>query len=740
MLKKTPNDSYLNYLLGYLYQDRNNPARSSDKAKRHFRVSIASDKPYEDSFWYLSWLENDREQAKRILQRGLTFFPNSRGFHERLLSLSSDSEKIRLYDEIVKRNLESDSSRATMIQYYFNAGEFTPAMELIDKCQTQDSTDRMVLRIFKGACILESDDPNRALTEFQQLISMDITNALEFSPYFLSIVAISRQQSPNTGEALKIFAQIPPDFQFFEPFVPGSIEIWIDYLAYILEVTNFLLGTTHNKGTVAKIRGTRALNVICNEAYGRHTKSKAYKDLVYAHSALPYVSKYSEALYELAEEKGDLFSAYSYSLELLRLSFGNASERDTEVITWAFLNDSAKETFQRIVADFERRIKARELRQQVAERFFTPIIKRLHTERDYAGVLKLVNALDSSNYSLDNTQVLFEAAYALSDGEDYGRSSKYYELYLKKYPDEPNALNNLGINREHSGDLEQAEQLLVQAVSVKADFALAKKNLERVRNLRKKGAEFLKMSYKDKSALLRLWETKDHEGKIIVNLEKLPAQLGLSNDETKSILGLFIKNNILLPRPGKKDAGKNRSYVLNPEVRCHITEIEKEVEATTPIMEIVDAIANNGLMRIGYNQEIIDSMGKVSSGDLQNYLRRDLKEAAFSLLTRSYKTTQVMCGSIIEAVLLDKIAKQGKMTYVCADGKVRNINKMNLDQLLFVAFQEKLVDENLYHLAHGLRGYRNLIHPGVEQRKAVVISESNAKLSWDITRKLLIEI
>jgi hypothetical protein len=110
-------------------------------------------------------------------------------------------------------------------------------------------------------------------------------------------------------------------------------------------------------------------------------------------------------------------------------------------------------------------------------------------------------------------------------------------------------------------------------------------------------------------------------------------------------------------------------------------------------------------------------------------------------LTRSYKTTQVMCGSIIEAVLLDKLSKQGKMKYLCDDKKLRNINRMNLDDLLFVSLQEKLINEQLYHFAHALRGYRNLIHPGVEQRgQAMPISESNAKLAWDITRKLLKEI
>jgi len=504
--------------------------------------------------------------------------------------------------------------------------------------------------------------------------------------------------------------------------------------------TGFILDVTHNKDIIAKARGLRALSVHCNEAYNHHAKSKVYRDLICAHAALPYVLKYTEALYRLAEEKGDQFSAYNYCLELLCSPSSSDHPLDSEAVSWAFLDDSGKETFLRIVDDFEQRIKARELKQQVAARFFTPIIKRLHKERNYAAVLKLVNALDGSNYVLDNTEVLFEAAYALGEGEDHKRSSKYYELYLKKYPDEPNCLNNLAINQEHSGNLERAEQLLVKAIAVKDDFILAKKNLERIRHLRKKGAEFLGMSYKEKRALLRLWETKDHEDKIVLNTRELPAQLGMSDDETRRILDLLIKNNVLLPRPRAGVSGKTKSCTLNPEVRCHIVEIGKEIEDTTPIMEIANAISDNGLVRVGFTQEMVDSLGKISSGVLQDFLRRDLMEAAFSLLTRSHKTTQVMCGSIIEAVLLDKITRQGQTTYVCADGKIKSINRMSLDELLYVALQEKLIGEDLYHLAHGLRGYRNLIHPGVEQRKAAKVSETNARLSWDITRKLLIEI
>ena len=345
------------------------------------------------------------------------------------------------------------------------------------------------------------------------------------------------------------------------------------------------------------------------------------------------------------------------------------------------------------------------------------------------------------DHNVKDADFLFEVAYALAEGKDYKRSGKYYELLLKKEAKNTAALNNLALIREELGDLKQAERLLNKAKDLSPDDAIVKRNLERIISLRKTAVEFMTMPYKNKKALFRLWEARDIEDKIAIHSDELPSLLGLSDNEAASILRLFIKKKVILPSSGSEHIGKIKKYILNPAVSCNITEIEKEIEEKTPIIEIINDINDDGLSRIGFNKEIIETLEKVFSVELRKSLRRDLQEAAFALLTRSYKTTQVMCGSIIEAVLLDKLSKQGKMKYLCDDKKSRNINRMNLDDLLFVSLQEKLINEQLYHFAHALRGYRNLIHPGVEQRgQAMPISESNAKLAWDITRKLLKEI
>ena len=60
--------------------------------------------------------------------------------------------------------------------------------------------------------------------------------------------------------------------------------------------------------------------------------------------------------------------------------------------------------------------------------------------------------------------------------------------------------------------------------------------------------------------------------------------------------------------------------------------------------------------------------------------------------------------------------------------------------MLDVALEEKMISENLYHWGHGLREFRNLVHPGVEHRKSIEISRENADMAWNVIRRLLKEL
>lgn len=144
---------------------------------------------------------------------------------------------------------------------------------------------------------------------------------------------------------------------------------------------------------------------------------------------------------------------------------------------------------------------------------------------------------------------------------------------------------------------------------------------------------------------------------------------------------------------------------------------------------------------LGEAEEIKENLRKISSDELKEMLLRDLIENEVAISLGQHKTALVLSGSIIEAILMDKILEKGIKKYLIG-GKNVEILKMELNNLLEVAAKEKIIDAAMKNFALGVKGYRNLIHPGVEKRKKYTgkINEKNAKLAWDIVIKLLYEI
>jgi tetratricopeptide (TPR) repeat protein len=736
-----PKNPRINYLLGCLYDDYSNPKRSDDKAKRYFRVAAASDRPPEDAFCSLARLERNRQHAKRILFKGLKLFPHSTKLYERLLVSVANQERNSIFTEMCNKGIESEFALRLMAHTCFELGEFDKARSLIEKAQQPDEPTALTLRLFKGLCLLEQRSEEKALNEFSALIEQDVNQVLEYAPYFASIIAFLRGKPAKVKEAIDVFAQVPSDFEFCEPFLPIEWPPTIDYLRYILEATNLLLKFTRRKEVISKSRGIRSLCVFASEGFRYYSRTKVYKDLLYAHSTAPDVARYTEVLLEISAEKGDAFGVYQLSIDLLSHIYGKELEEKAEGLDLSSLRTCSEETFQRIVANLRNRLKSNSYQnvQEIAAGVFNPIVERLHKERKYELVRELVDLL--GDYYVKKTKVLFEAAYALNEGNNKKRAATLYELLLQQKGPSSSILNNLAIIRESFGELKQAERLLNKARELEPEDKLVRGNLERVVSLRKAADGFASASFRTKGALLRLWAIRDIEDRISLARDKLSDQLGMSSEEASVTLKSLIDEKVLLPIYERGGARKTKMFRLNPGVHRCIAEVEKEVEERSPIMEIASDITSNGLVRVGYNKEIKQLLCKITSVDLRHSLDRDLREAAFALLTRSFKTTLIMCGSIIESVLLDKLLSRGIKAYKCSDGKTRTVNRMSLGDLPHVSFREKVIEEQLYHLAHALRGFRNLIHPGIEQRtQAMIVSENNARIAWDITRKLLNEI
>jgi tetratricopeptide (TPR) repeat protein len=320
-------------------------------------------------------------------------------------------------------------------------------------------------------------------------------------------------------------------------------------------------------------------------------------------------------------------------------------------------------------------------------------------------------------------------------------AKKCYEAYEKAKPGSPAVLNNLGVLYEEDGDFSKAKDSYLKALARERTSELYKSNLKRIVDAERSARNATNAAVALKRALIALWYERDIDNYLPDPAALLARSLSLPAADARKVVQELSSEGYILPVKQSRHKYECAVYRVNPYILPTIPIIEAEVDRTADLMAVTEQITPESLAVIGYDEQLTYRVKKVTSYDLQQLLQRDLREAALSLLTKSYKTTLVMSGSIIEAVLLDRVSAKGISKYRMPNGKNRTVSSMDLGDLLIVAQAEKLIDDHLFHLAQALRGFRNLIHPGVEKRKsAISVTEQNAKIAWDITRKLLSEL
>lgn len=149
---------------------------------------------------------------------------------------------------------------------------------------------------------------------------------------------------------------------------------------------------------------------------------------------------------------------------------------------------------------------------------------------------------------------------------------------------------------------------------------------------------------------------------------------------------------------------------------------------------------------IGYTDELRTKLSSIQDPELQSVLLRDLQECAISIATGQDKSATILCGSIIEALLLAKIGETGKKNYdisSISNGKKAAsypIAEMGLYELLYVADMEKLICKSNFHLSHYVRDYRNIVHPAKEVRIKQSVTHENTMMMWTILKQLINEL
>jgi hypothetical protein len=127
---------------------------------------------------------------------------------------------------------------------------------------------------------------------------------------------------------------------------------------------------------------------------------------------------------------------------------------------------------------------------------------------------------------------------------------------------------------------------------------------------------------------------------------------------------------------------------------------------------------------------VVSDLIFVSDPDLRKSLEADIAELAVAHAAGCLKSTVVLCGASIEALLTDALIQESPHR---PDPPLREtLLKEMLGKLLQRAVDWQLIDPSAHKFSDAVREYRNLIHPGRTIRDQLTVQREEAQIAIEI--------
>jgi hypothetical protein len=123
-----------------------------------------------------------------------------------------------------------------------------------------------------------------------------------------------------------------------------------------------------------------------------------------------------------------------------------------------------------------------------------------------------------------------------------------------------------------------------------------------------------------------------------------------------------------------------------------------------------------------------------------------LAEARTALGAGAYLSVIFLCGSVLEAVLLGAAQKeparfnQAGSSPKAADGTVKRFHEWSLAQFIDTACEVGLLKPDVKKFGHGLRDFRNYIHPYEQMVSGFTPDEHTAKVCFQVLKAALASV
>lgn len=122
-----------------------------------------------------------------------------------------------------------------------------------------------------------------------------------------------------------------------------------------------------------------------------------------------------------------------------------------------------------------------------------------------------------------------------------------------------------------------------------------------------------------------------------------------------------------------------------------------------------------------------------------------LKESQSCLSAGAYLSVIFQCGSVLEAVLLGAAQNAPQKFNLSPaspkrDGKVKSFQDWTLSEFINVAHDIGLLNPDVQKFSHGLRDFRNYIHPYQQMVSGFKPDEHTAKLCFQVLKAALADV
>lgn len=191
------------------------------------------------------------------------------------------------------------------------------------------------------------------------------------------------------------------------------------------------------------------------------------------------------------------------------------------------------------------------------------------------------------------------------------------------------------------------------------------------------------------------------------------------NDSKARMYFASAKRGSIIPTMSKKDFGELKVIIPTPEM------VKNADQSMNYIMNFkkLSPFEMNELIRNSYkanyknesqrmiNEDILNAISKMKNKAIRELINDDLNEVEVCFDNKAYKSAIILCGSILEAVLLDWLSEYENTEDILDVAKGEDGRDLELSKI--ISKLKELIRPYWYESskAHEIRKTRNMVHP-----------------------------